>query len=60
MLRRKIYEEIKAWKDRKAGDYALMIEGPRRVGKSTTIEEFVKNEYKTYILIRFEEVGEEI
>ena len=60
MFKRKIYGEIKAWKDQSNGNYALMIEGPRRVGKSTIIEEFVKNEYKSYILIKFEETGEDI
>ena len=37
-----------------------MIEGARRVGKSTIIEEFVRNEYRSYILIRFEKVGNEV
>lgn len=60
MFRRKIIDYLKRWKERKAGRYALMVEGARRVGKSTTIEEFVRSEYKTYILIRFEKVGEDI
>lgn len=37
-----------------------MIEGARRVGKSTILEEFVKNEYKSYIFIRFEKTGPDI
>ncbi len=48
MFRRKILDDLKSWKSRKAGKYALMIEGARRVGKSTTIEDFVKNEYRSY------------
>ena len=32
---------------------ALLIEGARRIGKSTVVEEFGKNEYKSYILIDF-------
>ena len=60
MFRRKIYDDIKLWKDQKAGEYALMIEGPRRVGKSTIIEEFAKNEYRSYIMIKFEEAGDEV
>ena len=54
MFRRKIYDRILEWKRRSNGRYALMIEGARRIGKSTIIEEFVKNEYGSYILIRFD------
>ncbi|MBQ8179287.1 MAG: ATP-binding protein [Candidatus Methanomethylophilaceae archaeon] len=60
MFRRKIYDDLKAWKDRKGGRYALMVEGARRVGKSTIVEEFVRNEYESYILVKFERVGDEI
>jgi hypothetical protein len=60
MFRRKIYDDLKQWKDTKAGKHALLIEGARRVGKSTIIEEFVRNEYRSYILIRFEKVGRNI
>lgn len=37
-----------------------MIEGARRVGKSYIVEEFAKNEYRSYILIDFNRVGEDI
>ena len=60
MFKRKIYEELKVWKEKYAGKYALLIEGPRRVGKSTIIKEFVKNEYKSHIIINFEEVNEDV
>ena len=60
MFRRKIYDELKNWKKSHAGEYALMLEGPRRVGKSTVIEEFVKNEYRSYVMIRFERTSNEI
>jgi len=60
MFRRKIYDDLKQWKDTKTGKHALLIEGARRVGKSTIIEEFVRNEYRSYILIRFEKVGRNI
>ncbi len=60
MFRRKIYDELLSWKKRKAGRYALMIEGARRVGKSTIIEKFVKDQYKSHIILRFERVGENI
>ena len=42
-----------AWKKESNGHTALLIEGARRVGKSTVAEEFGKNEYDSYILIDF-------
>lgn len=54
MFKRKIYNKLKQWKESSNGKTALMIEGPRRVGKSTIAEEFGRNEYKSYILIRFD------
>lgn len=53
MFKRKIYSKIKAWKDESNGNTALLIEGARRVGKSTIVEEFAKAEYKSYLLIDF-------
>ncbi len=53
MFRRKIYEKLVQWKQESAGKTALLIEGARRVGKSTVVEEFARNEYKSYILIDF-------
>lgn len=51
IFRRKIYDKIRQWKDDNAGKTALLIEGARRVGKSTVVREFAKNEYETYIFI---------
>ncbi len=53
MYRRKIYDSLLAWKSESNGKTALMIEGPRRVGKSTIVKEFAKNEYESFILIDF-------
>lgn len=53
MFKRKIYDQLLQWKDSSAGKTALLVEGPRRVGKSTVVEEFAKNEYESYILIDF-------
>lgn len=53
MFKRKIYNKLKAWKAESEGKTALLIEGARRVGKSTLVEEFAKKEYKSYILIDF-------
>lgn len=53
MFKRKIYDKLLAWKQESAGKTALLIEGARRIGKSTVVEEFAKNEYDSYILIDF-------
>lgn len=53
MIKRKIYQKILRWKESTNGTKALLIEGARRIGKSTIAEEFGKKEYKSYILIDF-------
>lgn len=53
MFKRKIYSEILKWKEESEGTSALLIEGARRIGKSTVVEEFAKNEYKDYLIIDF-------
>ena len=53
MLKRKIYNELVAWKNKSNGATAMMIDGARRVGKSYIAEEFARTQYKSYILIDF-------
>lgn len=53
MFERKIYNELKKWKNENNGKTALLIEGARRVGKSTIAKYFAQKEYKSYILIDF-------
>ena len=53
MFQRKVYRYLKNWKEESKGTSAVLIEGARRVGKSTTAEEFAKAEYDDYILIDF-------
>ena len=48
------------WKSERNGDTALLIQGARRVGKSTIAEEFARHEYKSYILIDFSKVSKEV
>ena len=60
MFKRKIYGELQQWKDTRAGRTALLVEGQRRVGKSTVVEEFAKKAYKSYILIDFSICSQEI
>lgn len=52
-MKRKIYNEMLLWKLNAQGKSALMIDGARRIGKSYIVEEFAKNEYKSYILVDF-------
>ncbi len=60
MFKRKIYNKLLEWKTQEDGNTALLIEGARRIGKSTIAEEFGKNEYKSYILIDFSIAPKEI
>lgn len=60
MFRRKIYSKLLEWKQESSGKTALLIEGARRVGKSTVAEEFAKKEYKSYILIDFSKASKEV
>ncbi|MBO6258195.1 MAG: ATP-binding protein [Succinivibrio sp.] len=60
MFRRKIYRQLQQWKDTRAGKTALLLEGQRRVGKSTVVEEFARNSYKSYIIIDFSTCSGEI
>ena len=59
MFKRKIYDKLIAWKRESDGSSAMLIEGARRVGKSTTVEEFARNEYDSFILIDFSLVTSE-
>lgn len=60
VFKRKIYNEILEWKEKRSDKYALLIKGARRVGKSTIAEEFAKKEFKSYILIDFAHTSKEI
>lgn len=60
VFKRKIYDKLKAWKENSKGSSALLLEGARRIGKSTIVEEFGKREYRSYILIDFNEASKEI
>lgn len=58
--KRKLYNTMLKWKSERNGDTALLVQGARRVGKSTIAEEFARNEYKSYILIDFSKVSKEV
>ena len=53
IFKRKAYNRMLQWKKERAGATALLIQGARRIGKSTLAEEFAKNEYKSHLLIDF-------
>ena len=53
LFERKIYKKMKDWKAFSKGGSALLIEGARRIGKSTVAEHFAKNEYEDYLLLDF-------
>lgn len=59
-FKRKVYQKLLEWKNNYANSYAVMLEGARRVGKSTIAEFFAKSEYKSYILLDFSKVSKNI
>ena len=60
VFKRKIYQQLLEWKQIQNGRTAILVEGARRVGKSTIVELFARQEYESYILIDFNEVDQEI
>ena len=60
IFKRKLYDRLLEWKRVQNGKTAILIEGARRVGKSTLVEQFAKNEYESYILIDFNEASDDV
>ena len=60
IFKRKLYNRLLEWKRVQNGKSAILIEGARRVGKSTLVEQFAKNEYESYILIDFNEASDDV
>lgn len=60
LFNRKIYSSLLAWKKQNAGKSALLIEGARRVGKTTTVKQFAANEYRSSLVIDFSKVTEDV
>lgn len=60
MLRRKMLDKLISWKTKSQGREALLIEGARRVGKSTIVEEFGRTQYRSYILVDFARLPRDI
>ncbi len=59
-MKRKIYSRLLEWKEKDNGNCALLLDGARRVGKSYIAEEFGINEYKSYLLIDFAHLPQEV
>ena len=60
MFKRKALEKLKYWKEKKAPKYSVLLEGARRVGKSTIAEEFAKQEYRSYIKVDFANITQDV
>lgn len=59
-FKRKMYDTMLKWKTERNGDTALLIQGARRIGKSTIVEEFARKEYKSYLLVDFSKAPQEV
>lgn len=59
-MKRKIYGRLLEWKEQDKGNCALLLDGARRVGKSYIAEQFGKNEYRSYLLIDFAHLPQEV
>ena len=60
MFKRKVYDKLSEWKEKYSDRYAVLLEGARRVGKSTVAEEFAKREYDSYIVVNFANITNEL
>ncbi len=60
IFERKIYQKLLNWKNESNGSKAILIEGARRIGKSTIAEVFAKNKYDSYMLIDFSIASKEV
>ena len=53
VFERKIYNRLLEWKEVSDGSTAILVEGARRIGKSTIVEAFARNEYSDYLILDF-------
>ncbi len=60
IFKRKIYDKLLEWKNLSAGSSAVLLEGARRIGKSTIVEEFAKQEYDDYMILDFAKENKDI
>lgn len=60
VFKRKIYDKLLEWKQLSAGTSAVLLEGARRIGKSTIVQEFAKAEYDDYLLLDFAKENKDV
>ena len=60
MFKRRAYDELLRWKRESNGSRALLLEGARRVGKSTLAKEFAEKEYAAHLVIDFSEASDDL
>ena len=60
IFKRKVYEKLLEWKALSGGASAVLLEGARRIGKSTIVEEFAKKEYDDYMILDFAKENKDI
>lgn len=60
VFKRQIYNKLLSWKVESKGEKAILIEGARRIGKSTIVKEFAENEYRSYLMIDFNKASETV
>ena len=59
-MKRKIYNKLLEWKQEGNGEYALLIDGTRRVGKSYIVRQFAEKEYRSCVILDFNLVSKSI
>ena len=59
-MKRKIYNKLLEWKHESNGEYALLIDGARRVGKSYIVRQFAEKEYRSCVILDFNLVSKSI
>ena len=60
IFKRKVYDKLLEWKAISAGTSAVLLEGARRIGKSTVVEEFAKKEYDDYMILDFAKENKDV
>ena len=60
IFKRKVYDKLIEWKTLAAGTSAVLLEGARRIGKSTIVEEFAKKEYDDYMILDFARENQDV
>ena len=60
VFRRKAYDALKEWKERSKGSTAVLVEGARRVGKTTLVQEFAEKEYRSHIIVDFYKANNDV